>query len=82
MRQDKLSKTNIILYAFGIIPVIWLSLLIAPYTTNGLVGIVKNFSEIMDNPFHIDDTNFAVYSSEEIEEILRNESEVYANEKK
>lgn len=53
MRQDKLSKTNIILYAFGIIPVIWLSLLIAPYTTNGLVGIVKNFSEIMDNPFHI-----------------------------
>lgn len=30
----------------------------------------------------IDDTNFAVYSSEEIEEILRNESEVYANEKK
>lgn len=35
-----------------------------------------------ENNESIDDTNFAVYSSEEIEEILRNESEVYANEKK
>ena len=35
-----------------------------------------------ENNKSIDDTNFAVYSSEEIEEILRNESEVYANEKK
>ena len=53
MRQDKFSKTNIILYALGIVPVIWLSLLIAPYTPDGIVGIVRNFSEIMDNPFHI-----------------------------
>lgn len=53
MRQDKFSKTNIILYALGIVPVIWLSLLIAPYTPDGIVGIVKNFSAIMDNPFHI-----------------------------
>lgn len=53
MRQDKFSKTNIILYALGIVPVIWLSLLVAPYTADGIVGIVRNFSEIMDNPFHI-----------------------------
>lgn len=53
MRQDKFSKTNIILYTLGIIPVIWLSLLIAPYTADGLVGIVKNFSAILENPFHI-----------------------------
>lgn len=53
MRQDKFSRINIILYLVGIIPVIWLSLLIAPYTTDGLVGIVENFSVIMDNPFHI-----------------------------
>ena len=53
MRQDKFSKTNIILYAIGIIPVIWLGLVIAPYTADGLIGIVKNFSAIMENPMHI-----------------------------
>ena len=53
MRQDKLSKQNIILYAAGIISVVWLALLVAPYTADGLVGIVKNFSAIMDNPLHI-----------------------------
>ncbi len=53
MRQDKFSKTNIILYAVGIIPVIWLGLVIAPYTADGLIGIVKNFSLIMENPLHI-----------------------------
>ena len=53
MRQDKLSKSNIILYAVGIIPVVWLALLIAPYTAEGLVGIVENFSDVMSNPLHI-----------------------------
>lgn len=53
MRQDKSSKTNIILYAIGIIPVIWFALLIAPYTSDGLVGIVKNFSAVVENPLHI-----------------------------
>lgn len=53
MRQDKFSKTNIILYALGIIPVVWLGLVIAPYVSDGLIGIVKNFSAIMENPMHI-----------------------------
>lgn len=53
MRQDKLSKTNLILYACGIIPVIWLGLLIAPYIQGGLVEIVKNFSTAINNPFNI-----------------------------
>ena len=30
VRQDKLSKQNVILYLCGIIPVVWLGLLIAP----------------------------------------------------
>lgn len=30
MRKDKLSKQNVILYFLGIIPVVWLGLLIAP----------------------------------------------------
>ena len=38
MRTDKFSKTNLILYACGLIPVIWLGLLVAPYIDGGLVG--------------------------------------------
>ena len=53
MRQDKFSKTNIILYLIGIIPVVWIALLIAPYTADGLASTVKNFSEVMNNPIHI-----------------------------
>lgn len=53
MRQDKLSKANLILYACGIIPVIWLGLLIAPYIQGGLVEIVKNFSTAINSPFNI-----------------------------
>ena len=53
MRQDKLSRTNIILYLCGIIPVVWLALLIAPYLSEGLLGLVANFGSAMNNPFNI-----------------------------
>ena len=53
MRQDKLSRTNIILYLCGIIPVVWLALLIAPYLSEGLPGLVANFGSAMNNPFNI-----------------------------
>ena len=53
MRQDKLSRTNIILYLCGIIPVVWLALLIAPYLSEGLPGLVANFGSVMNNPFNI-----------------------------
>lgn len=53
MRQDKLSKRYIVLYVLGLIPVIWISLLIAPYAKDGLAGIVRNFSSVTENPFHI-----------------------------
>ena len=36
MRQDKLSRQNIILYLCGILPVVWVALLIAPYLDEGL----------------------------------------------
>ena len=35
MRQDKFSKAHLILYACGIIPVVWLALLLAPYLSSG-----------------------------------------------
>ena len=47
------KKQKIILSIVGIIPVIWLSLLIAPYVDEGLVGIIKNFGKATDNPFNI-----------------------------
>jgi len=53
MRQDKLSRQNIILYLCGIIPVVWIALLIAPYLDEGLPGLIANFGSIMNAPFHI-----------------------------
>ena len=53
MRQDKFSKQNIILYVCGVIPVIWLGLLIAPSMGNGLAGLIENFGTIMEYPFRI-----------------------------
>ena len=54
MRQDKLSRTNILLYALGLIPVIWLSLLIAPAFGGGLPNLIENLAEIFKSPFHIE----------------------------
>ena len=53
VRQDKFSKTNLILYACGLIPVIWLALLISPHISGGLAEILESFSEIMNKPFNI-----------------------------
>lgn len=53
MRQDKLLKQNMILYGCGVVPVIWLGLLIAPSMENGLVGLIENFGSIMEHPFRI-----------------------------
>ena len=53
MRQDKLSRQNIILYLCGIIPVVWIALLIAPYLSEGLPGLISNFGSIMNAPFNI-----------------------------
>ena len=47
------KKQKIILSIVGIIQVIWLSFLIAPYVDDGLVGIIKNFGNAIDNPFNI-----------------------------
>ena len=52
--QGKLSRTNLILYSFGLIPVVWLGLLVAPAITNGgIVELVKNLGNVFNNPFSI-----------------------------
>ena len=52
MRQDE-KKVAKIFYIIGIIPIIWISLLIAPYIDGGLINIIKNGSLAFSNPFKI-----------------------------
>ena len=53
MRNDNDTKTSLILSACGIIPVVWLALLTAPYVCGGIVEIISNLSVAMGNPFSI-----------------------------
>ncbi|MBQ8217902.1 MAG: type IV secretory system conjugative DNA transfer family protein [Oscillospiraceae bacterium] len=53
MRQDKFSKERLIVYAFGLIPVIWIALVLAPYVKDGLPGIIENFAGAMEQPWNI-----------------------------
>ena len=47
-RQDEY-----IFLAFFIIPVVWLALLIAPYSSNGLIHALPSFSTAINHPFDI-----------------------------
>lgn len=51
--NDNDKTTNIVLFCFGVIVTIWLSLLIAPYINGGLVEIIKNLPQKMNAPFEI-----------------------------
>lgn len=52
MRADE-KRIVRVLYIIGIIPIIWLALLLAPYFNNGLVGIIENGSMAISQPFKI-----------------------------
>jgi len=53
MKNDNDVKATLILSAFGIVPVVWLALLTAPYVSGGLVEIVRNLASALYNPFSI-----------------------------
>lgn len=53
MREDKLSRTNVILYCLGLIPTVWLGLLVAPTIGAGLPNLIRNLAVVFSNPFHI-----------------------------
>ena len=40
-------KSSVILAVIGIVPVIWLALLIAPYADGGLVAMLSEFPKLM-----------------------------------
>lgn len=54
MRQDKFSRSSLILYTCGIIPVVLLALLVAPAFEDGIVGFLNNAGGIFANPLNIE----------------------------
>ena len=52
MKQDN-RQTQLILCLFGIFPMVWLGLLIAPAVSGGLPEIITAFPAAMNDPFHI-----------------------------
>ena len=53
MRNDEEKKLFLVITAFGILPVIWFALLVAPNMKGGLVEIIANLSIAMNHPFQI-----------------------------
>ena len=53
MRQDRFSRERFILYVCGLIPVVWIALLIAPTISGGLIEITQNLSNVFNHPFQI-----------------------------
>lgn len=48
------DKSNLVLYCFGGIVIIWLALLVAPYVSGGLIEIIEKLPEKMNTPFEIE----------------------------
>ena len=48
-----MKKDNYLIYILGIIPVIWLGLLVAPISSKGLFNIIEEFSSVINHPFKI-----------------------------
>lgn len=53
MRRDETARSNLILFAVFLIPVVWAALLTAPSLSGGLPEILANLTVAMDNPFDI-----------------------------
>lgn len=51
VKQDKYSKTYLLIYALGLIPVIWVAILIAPYMDGGIPSLIANMDHAFANPF-------------------------------
>ena len=47
------NRNNKIFYIIGVIPVVWIALLFAPFISGGLIEIIKEFPKAMENPFRL-----------------------------
>jgi type IV secretion system protein VirD4 len=54
VRNDKRDRTHLILYFAGVIPVIWLALLIAPALGGNLADFLNKAESVFQHPFHIE----------------------------
>ena len=54
MNRDNERQSYIILSVIGILPVVWLGLLIAPSVKGGLPEILPSLMTVLNNPFHIE----------------------------
>ncbi|GAA6396744.1 VirD4-like conjugal transfer protein, CD1115 family [Solibaculum mannosilyticum] len=52
MKQDD-SRISLIISLIGILPIVWIALLLAPHLNGGLPGLFKNFSSVLSHPFQI-----------------------------
>lgn len=52
MKNDD-EQSSLMLAVIGIIPIIWFALLVAPYLSSGLMGILDGVPEAMNHPFSI-----------------------------
>ena len=46
-------KKNLVFYVLGIVPVVWLALLAAPYMNGGLIGIITGLTKAFEHPFNL-----------------------------
>ena len=53
MRNGNDRKTSLILSACGVVPVVWLALLTAPYVGGGIVEIIRGLTDAMGSPFAV-----------------------------
>ncbi len=54
MTRDNDRQSAIILSVIGVIPVVWLALLIAPSVSGGLLAILPKLATVFNNPFQIE----------------------------
>ena len=50
VKQDKYSRTYLLIYALGLIPVIWVAILIAPYMDGGIPNLIAHMDQAFANP--------------------------------
>jgi len=53
MNRAETARSNFILWAVFLIPVVWAALLVAPSLSGGLPEILKNLTAAINDPFNI-----------------------------
>ena len=51
MNQD--NRVYVIIAIIGIIPIVWLAILIAPIIDGGIINIINELPSVLNNPFNI-----------------------------